>query len=134
MDAQSRHLHLLSRVDRHIKTAAEKYTRKNKGLLRGTIPPFCQALSISNTSTLQQMQILLCKANKDKQKNKQTSSKQTEQPTFCHPADTKLQQVLVCSLLSYQFRQLPIMDISPSMIKEHCMGGMFVYRIETFLL
>lgn len=73
MDAQSRHLHLLSRVDRHIKTAAEKYTRKNTGLLRGTIPPFCQALSISNTSTLQQMQILLCKANKDKQQNKQTS-------------------------------------------------------------
>lgn len=60
------------------------------------------------------MQVLLYTADKEKQQqNKQKT------PTFCHPADTKLQQVLVCSLLSYQFGQLPVMDISPSMTEEH---------------
>lgn len=57
-----------------LKTATEKYTHKNKGVLRGTAPPVCQALSISNTTTLQQMQILLCKANKDMQQNKQKTN------------------------------------------------------------
>lgn len=77
-------------------------------------------MSISNTSTLQQMQILFYKAVQEKQQqNKQTNTKQTKRTTFCHPADTKLQQVLVCSLLSYMFGQLPVMDISPPVIKEH---------------
>lgn len=54
-------------------------------------------------SALQQMQIQLHKAHRKKtNKNKPTQNKQKKkQPTFCHPADTKLQQVSVHSLLSY---------------------------------
>lgn len=92
---------------------------KNKGLLRGPT-------SLPNHEYFQREYIAtdagstfirMTKRNNNKA-NKPTQNKQKEQSTFCHPADTKLQQVLVCSLLSYPFGQLPVTDISPSMDEE----------------
>lgn len=52
-------------------TAAEKYMHKNKQPLRGSAPSVCHPTSISDSSTLQQMQILLYNADKE---NKQTNN------------------------------------------------------------
>lgn len=91
MDTQTKHTSM-SQLEQACtsQTAAEKYMHKNKGLLRGSAPSVCQPMSISDSSTLQQMQILLYKADKD---NKQTNS--------CRHAGTNLQQVSTYSLFNY---------------------------------
>lgn len=61
---------------------------KSKELPRGFAPPVYQTRSIFNASTLQQMQILLYKADKEKNQT-------TKQLNFCHLAGTNLQEVLV---------------------------------------